>query len=113
MHTNTTPAVFGIRELRERSKELGEVAKAGRLAVLTRYGTPLMIGVPITNFLLEKGVHTGLAVSLYESGVLTLAKAAQVANLGLEEFMTLISSLDISVADYEPGDIEKEMKYFD
>lgn len=113
MSTNTTPAVFGIRELRERSKELSEAAQAGKLAVFTRYGVPLMIGVPITNYLLEKGVHTGLAISLYESGTLTLAKSAQLANMCLEDFMKLVSDLDIPVADYEPGDIAKEMKFFD
>ncbi|MCW7553215.1 UPF0175 family protein [Endozoicomonas gorgoniicola] len=113
MNTNTTPAVFGIRELRERSKELGKAAQDGKLTVLTRYGAPLMIGVPVTSFLLEKGVHTGLAVSLYESGALTLAKAAQLASLSLEDFMNTVSSLGIPIADYEPGDIEKEMKYFD
>ncbi|MFK0572777.1 UPF0175 family protein [Endozoicomonas sp.] len=113
MSTDTTPAVFGIRELRERSKELSEVALAGKLAVFTRYGAPLMIGVPITNILLEKGVHTGLAISLYEAGILTLAKSAQLASLCLEDFMKLVSSLDIPIADYQPGDLEKELKHFD
>ena len=113
MNTDTTPAVFGIRELREKTRELSEVAQSGKLALFTRYGAPLMIGIPVTNFLLEKGVHTGLAVSLYESGTLTLAKSAQIADMCLEDFMKLVSTLDIAVADYEPGDLEKEMKYFD
>ena len=113
MGTDTTPAVFGIRELRERSKELGDVAQSGKLAIFTRYGAPLMIGVPVTHTLLEKGVHTSLAISLYEAGVLTLAKSAQLADLCLEDFMKLVSSLDIPIADYQPGDLEKELSHFD
>ena len=59
-----------------------------------------MIGIPVTNTLLEKGVPSSLAISLYEAGVLTLAKSAQLTGLCLEDFMKLVSSLDIPIADH-------------
>ncbi|MFT4101840.1 MAG: UPF0175 family protein [Burkholderiaceae bacterium] len=103
---------FTIRELRERSGDLSREAEEGRLALVTRHGRPLFISVPFTDDLLEAGVHTALAVTLFKSGELTPARAAKLARMSLPQFLAHLSARGIPVVDYDPAELEQELAAF-
>ncbi len=107
MHT------FTIRELRERSGDLSREAEEGRLALVTRRGHPLFVSVPFTDDLLQLGVHTALAVRLFERGDLTPARAAKLARMSLAQFLEHLSAQGIAVVDYEATELEQELAAFD
>jgi predicted HTH domain antitoxin len=104
---------FTIRELRERSGELSREAEEGRMALVTRHGQPLFISVPFTDGLLQAGVHTALAVSLFKNGELTPARAAKLARMSLPRFLAHLSEQGIAVVDYDPAELEHELAAFD
>jgi predicted HTH domain antitoxin len=104
---------FTIRELRERSGDLSREAEEGRLALVTRHGRPLFVSVPFTDDLLQAGVHTALAVSLFRNGELTSAQAARLARMSLPQFLAHLSARGIAVVDYEPAELEQELAAFD
>jgi len=104
---------FTIRELRERSGELSREAEEGRLSVVTRHGQPLFVSVPFTDELLQSGVHTVLAVSLFKAGQMTSARAAKLARMSLPQFLEHLSDQGIAVVDYSPTDLEQELTAFD
>ncbi len=104
---------FTIRELRERSGDLSREAEEGRLALVTRHGQPLFISVPFTDDLLQMGVHTALAVSLFKRGEVTSARAAKLARMSLPKFLEHLSAQGIAVVDYEPAELAQELTAFD
>jgi predicted HTH domain antitoxin len=103
---------FTVRELRERSGDLSREAEAGRLALITRHGQPLFVSVPFTDELLQAGVHTALAVSLFKNGVVTSARAAKLAGMSLPAFLAHLSAQGIPVVDYAPAELEQELAVF-
>jgi predicted HTH domain antitoxin len=107
MHT------FTIRELRERSGDLSREAEEGRLALVTRHGQPLFVSVPFTDDLLQMGVHTALAVSLFKTGDITSARASKLARMSLPQFLAHLSDQGIAVVDYDPGELAQELAAFD
>ena len=104
---------FTIRELRERSGELSREAEEGRLSLVTRHGQPLFVSVPFTEDLLQSGVHTVLAVSLFKAGEMTSARAAKLARMSLPQFLAHLSDQGIPVVDYSPTELEQELTAFD
>jgi predicted HTH domain antitoxin len=104
---------FTIRELRERSGDLSREAEEGRLALVTRHGQPLFVSVPFTDDLIEAGVHTALAVSLFKNGELTPARAAKLARMSLLQFLAHLSAQGIAVVDHDPAELEQELAAFD
>ena len=104
---------FTVRELRERSGELSREAEEGRLELVTRHGQPLFVSVPFTDELLQAGVHTALAVNLFKSGSMTSARAAKLARMSLQQFLSHLSAQGIAVVDHEPAELEQELAAFD
>jgi predicted HTH domain antitoxin len=104
---------FTIRELRERSGDLSREAEEGRLSIVTRHGQPLFVSVPFTDDLLQMGVHTALAVSLFKSGEVTSARAAKLARMSLAQFLEHLSAQGIPVVDYSPTELVQELAAFD
>lgn len=104
---------FTLLELRERASELSREAEEGRLALVTRHGKPLFVSVPFTGELLAAGVHTALAVALFQNGQLTSARAAQLAKMSLPQFLAHLSAQGIAVVDYDPAELEQELAAFD
>jgi predicted HTH domain antitoxin len=104
---------FSIRELRERSGDLSREAEEGRLSLVTRHGQPLFVSVPFTEDVLQAGVHTALAISLFRTGDLTPGRAAKLARMTLPEFLEFASERGIDVVDYDPTELEQELAEFD
>lgn len=101
--------VFSVRELRTRSADLLKDAELGQLAIITKHGRPAILAVPFDRRLLDQGVHRALALALFERGQLTLAQAAKVAGLSLDELIDLLGSLGLAAVDYPAEELEDEL----
>ncbi|MEZ5535694.1 MAG: type II toxin-antitoxin system prevent-host-death family antitoxin [Thiolinea sp.] len=101
---------FSIRDLRERSGELTREAEAGHLSLITKRGQPVMVTLPFSESLLDKGVKVALAEHLFKEGVLSLGKAAKVAEMPYIAFSEYLSRRGIPVVDYSPDELEDELR---
>ena len=101
---------FSIRELAEHAGDLGREVKAGHLSLITEQGKPLCVSVPFDEQMLQAGVHVAMAVNLFKSGDLTPGRAAVLAGMGYVEFLEYVSALGIPVVDYDPEELEHELK---
>jgi prevent-host-death family protein len=101
--------VFTVRDLRQRSGDLLRDAEEGRLALITKHGRPAFVAVPFDERLLSLGLHRALALNLVESGQMSVARAAKVAGLPLEEFIELLGRNGIPAVDYPPEELEEEL----
>lgn len=104
-----TMDVFSVRDLRLHSGRLMQDAEAGRIAVLTKRGRPAALTVPFHERALELGVPRDLALQLFESGVLTLVKAAKLASMTVSEFMDLLARFDIPAVNLSTEDLNREV----
>ena len=104
------PASFSVRDLRQRSGELLRNAENGQLAMITKHGRPTILSVPFDDRLLEAGVHRALALHLFEQGQLTLAQAAKVASVSVEDFMQVLGEAGVTAVDYPPSELEDELR---
>lgn len=101
--------VFSARDLRQHSGKLIKDAEQGRLAVITKHGRPTILAVPFDEKLLELGLQRTLALRLLEKQHLTLAQAAKLAAVSVEDFMALAGAAGVVVVDYPPEELEAEM----
>lgn len=102
--------VFSVRDRRIRSGDLAKVAREGKLSILTKRGKPEAVTLPFGKRLLELGVDKDIAVHLFERKIVTLAKAAKIAGLPLDEFIELIGQVGLVAVDYPPAELDAEMK---
>ena len=103
---------FGIRNLREKIGSYAAQAEAGVISIITRNGTPLTVNIPFEETLVRLGVHKALAVKLYQEGVLTLNKAAKLAEMPMDKFISVLGSVGISVFGYDTDDVQRELDKF-
>ena len=85
------------------------MAEEGRLAVITKHGRPTILAVPFDDRLLEVGVHRALALHLFEQRQMTLAQAARVADLTVEDFMDTLGAAGVVAVDYPASELEDEL----
>ena len=104
------PSVFSVRDVRQRSGELLRDAADGRLALITKHGRPAILAVPFDERLLEIGVHRALELRLFEQRQVSLAQAARVAGIPLEEFIALLGEAGIPAVDYPPEELDDEVQ---
>ena len=102
--------VFSVRDLRQRSGDLLKDAENGHVALITKHGRPAILAVPFDTRLLDLGVHRTLALHLFEHGHVTLAQAAKLAALSVEEFVELLSQAGVPAVDYSPDEIDEELR---
>ena len=101
--------VFSVRDLRTRSGDLLRDAELGQMSVITKHGRPAILAVPFDRHLLDLGVHRALALKLYEGRQLTMAQAAKVAGMPLDEFIDLLGTVGLAAVDYPPDELADEM----
>lgn len=106
----TNVDVFSVRDLRQRSGDLLRDAEAGTLSVITKHGRPAILAIPFDQHLLEHGVHRALALHLFKTGQFTLAQAARMAGVALEDFLDLLKTAGIDAVDYPPEQLDEELK---
>ena len=104
--------VFSVRDLRIRTGELLRDAEKGRISLITKHGRPAILALPFDERLMVHGVHKALALRLFESEVVSLPKAAKIADLSVDAFLELLSGYGIPVVTYPPEDLDKEVEAF-
>ena len=102
--------VFTVRDLRQRSGDLLRDAEQGKLALITKHGRPAILAVPFDERLLSHGIHRALALNLFESGRVTLAQGAKLADLSLEGFIELLGQAGIAAVIYPAAELEEEIE---
>ena len=105
-----TVDIFSVRDLRVRSSALIKDAENGDISLITKHGKPSIIAFPFTHKLFELGVNKDLALSLYENKLISLAKAAKLAEVTIEEFFITLKNSDAECMDYPSSDLDDEMK---
>ena len=103
---------FSVRDLRERSGELSLAAEKGEISLVTKHGHPLFVSVPFSSQLLESGVHTALAISLFKTGTLSSGKAAKLCGVSKAQFLEMASAQGIAVVDYSAAELGAELSIF-
>ena len=79
------------------------------MAVITNQDRPIILAVPLDECLLEAGVHRALALQLFEQRQLTMAQAAKVADLSVEDFMDLLGQAGVVAVDYPLVGLQDEL----
>jgi antitoxin (DNA-binding transcriptional repressor) of toxin-antitoxin stability system len=103
--------IFSLGELRRCAEDIVQRAEKGEITVITNQDRPSFIAVPFDEYLLKHGISRTVAVSLFETGSLTLVQAARTAGLTAEEFIELLGESGISAADYPPDELESELVF--
>jgi len=103
------PDVYSVHDPRHRSGDLLRNAKAGKVSLITKHGTPAILALPFNEHLLRHGVHPALGLHLFESGRMTLAQAARVAGLSVEKLVALLGEAGIPAVDYAPNELKEEL----
>lgn len=101
--------VYSVRDLRNHSARLMKGAEKGQLSIITKRGKPTIVAVPFGKQTLSLGVEKDLALNLFQSGVLSLVKAAQMAGMSIPEFMDLLAQLEIPAVDYPVEELANEV----
>ena len=99
----------GVRALRENPGLLSQCAAAGELLLVTNRSDPVSIALPFNDDLLRAGVQVHLAIKLYEDGVLTLVKAAHLAQMPVEQFMQALALLDITIVHQSADELGSDL----
>ena len=60
---------------------------------------------------MTNNTEISLAVKLYKTGEISLAKAAKLTDMSLFEFIEYVSSQGIPVVDFTEEEFDKEMAY--
>lgn len=108
---NAPLKTFNIRDLRQRTGTLVREAEEGGLSLVTKHGRAVFLAVPLSERLLEAGVHQALALHLYEHGVVSLSKAARLAEVPVERFLRLLSAAGVDAVRYPPEELEDELRH--
>jgi prevent-host-death family protein len=101
---------FTIRDLRERTGELVRGAESGRIAVVTKHGTPVFVALPFDETLIQEGVHVALAVKLFDAEVVSLSEAAKFAGISVSEMIDVLGARGIPVARYSAEEIDDDLR---
>ena len=102
--------VFTDVDLRQRPDDLFQDTEHSRLVLITNHDHPAFLAVPFDKRLLEYGINRAMALYLFETGMMTLSQAAQIATLSLEDFIELLGEVGISAVDYPPEDLDEEVE---
>lgn len=102
--------LFSIRDLRERSGDLVREAQEGRLSVVSKHGRAVFIAVPFDETLLREGVAVAMACKLYAEGTLSLSRAARLADLSQEQFVTRLGASGVSVSEMTASELDAELE---
>jgi prevent-host-death family protein len=104
---------FTVRDLREHTGDLIHDAEKGQLSLITKRGNPVFLAVPFSESLINSGLLTALAIHLFKESVLSLEKAAKIANIPIETFIEKCDYFNIPVVNYSAKEINKEWQSFE
>lgn len=101
---------FSIRDLRERTGDLVRTAESGRLSIVAKHGHPVFVAVPLDEHVLTQGLSIALACRLFADKVLSLGKAARMANIPIESFIEHLGDMGIPSVDYSAEELDHELE---
>ena len=78
--------------------------------MITKHGRPAILAIPFDDRLLSLGVQRAVAVSLFETGSLSLAQGAKLAGISMEEFVELLGREAVVAVDYPPEELTEELE---
>lgn len=100
--------IFSVRELRNHSARFIKDAENGQISIITKRGKPTVMAVPFGEQTLRLGVEKDLALNLFQSGAVSLVKAAQLAGMSVAGFIELLGRLEITAVDYPVEELANE-----
>ncbi|QPN70407.1 UPF0175 family protein [Synechococcus sp. CBW1108] len=102
---------FSVRQLKSNPSTVLKAAEADAMALVTSYQQPTALVVALDRLGLPDtaAVRSGLALSLFRSGSISVGAAAQIAGLPLPRFLEILSSLKIPVVDAEQGELDADL----
>lgn len=100
---------FSIRDLRERTGDLVRTAESGHLSIVAKHGHPLFVAVPLDEHVLSQGITVALACRMFADQVLSLGKAARMANVPIETFIERLGEMGIPCVDYSAEELDHEL----
>ena len=102
---------FSVRQLKSNPSTVLRAAEADAMAVVTSHQEPTALVVALDRLGLPDtaAVRSGLALSLFQAGSLSVGSAARIAGMSLPRFLELLASLRIPVADASDADLDDEL----
>src|ERR1035437_6777394 len=101
---------FSIRDLRERTGDLVRTAESGHLSIVAKHGHPIFVAVPLDEHVLNQGITVALACRLFADNVLSLGKAARMANIPVESFIECLGGMGIPAVNYAAEELDHELE---
>ena len=80
--------------------------------MVTQKGKPMFLALPFDERLVSTGIYVAMAIKLFEDGVLSLGKAAQMAGVDYKQFAKQLAALGIAAVDYSSTDLKDELAAF-
>jgi len=103
-----------IRELKNNPSAALRLAEKDTVVVLNRdRPAALLVSLADVDVLKDWDVTTALAVALYKAECLSLAKAARIAGMALEEFMVEVSRRGIPVIRGDARSLDRDLNTLD
>ena len=90
---------FAVRDLREHTGDLVRNAESGEYSVVSKHGKPLFVALPFDDQLLRAGVAVALADKLVQSGELSIAAGAKLANMPYAHYLRHLGEIGFSMLD--------------
>ena len=102
---------FSIRQLKSNPSTVLRAAEQDAMALVTSHQQPTALVVALDRLGLPDpaAVRSGLALSLFRSGSISVASAARVADLPLPRFLEIIAALKIPVVEGETADLQDDL----
>ena len=103
-----TMKAFSVRQLKSNPSTVLRAAEADAMAVVTSHQEPTALVVALDRLGLPDtaAVRSGLALSLFQAGSLSVGSAARIAGMPLPRFLEILASLRIPVADASDADLD-------
>ncbi|CAK6697502.1 UPF0175 family protein [Synechococcus sp. CBW1107] len=102
---------FSVRQLKSNPSTVLRAAEADAMALVTSHQEPTALVVALDRLGLPDtaAVRSGLALSLFQAGSLSVGVAARIAGLPLPRFLEILASLRIPVADGSEAELDDDL----
>jgi len=102
---------FSVRQLKSNPSTVLRAAEADAMALVTSHQEPTALVVALDRLGLPDpaAVRSGLALSLFQAGSVSVGSAASIAGLPLTRFLEILASLRIPVTDTTPAELDDDL----
>jgi hypothetical protein len=102
-----TVKTYSARDLRD-SKFLSD----NSVSIITSHGKPVKVTIPFNDMMFSEGVTRSVALNLVENHLITQVQGAEMTNMGLEPFLSLMAQFKISAVAQSSEEVYDEVKQF-